>query len=47
MPGFDSIPYNDLAALEQQLQAQPNTVAFMVEPIQVSHGGANTGESWW
>jgi acetylornithine/succinyldiaminopimelate/putrescine aminotransferase len=35
MPGFDIIPYNDLPALEAKLKADPNIVAFMVEPIQV------------
>ncbi len=35
MPGFDSIPYNDLGALEAKLSSDPNIVAFMVEPIQV------------
>ncbi|KAJ9510845.1 hypothetical protein QJQ45_027749, partial [Haematococcus lacustris] len=34
MPGFETIPYNDLAALEAALQKDPNIVAFMVEPIQ-------------
>ncbi len=36
MPGFDIIPYNDLPALEQKLESNPNIVAFMTEPIQVS-----------
>ena len=36
MPGFEVIPYNDLAALEGKLKSNPNIVAFMVEPIQVS-----------
>jgi ornithine--oxo-acid transaminase len=36
MPGFDIIPYNDLPALEAKLKSDPNIVAFMVEPIQVS-----------
>ena len=35
MPGFETIPYNDLEALEAKLKADPNIVAFMVEPIQV------------
>ena len=35
MPGFQNIPYNDLGALENALQENPNIVAFMVEPIQV------------
>eukprot|EP00882_Tetradesmus_deserticola_P001143 GHRQ01001236.1.p1 GENE.GHRQ01001236.1~~GHRQ01001236.1.p1 ORF type:complete len:294 (+),score=161.10 GHRQ01001236.1:1139-2020(+) len=38
MPGFELIPYNDLAALEQKLAADPNIVAFMVEPIQGEAG---------
>ncbi len=36
MPGFDLVPYNDLPALEAKLKSDPNIVAFMVEPIQVS-----------
>lgn len=36
MPGFNIIPYNDLPALEQKLKSNPNIVAFMTEPIQVS-----------
>ena len=36
MPGFDIIPYNDLKALEAKLDEDPNIVAMMVEPIQVS-----------
>ena len=36
MPGYDLIPYNDLNALEAELQ-DPNVCAFMVEPI---HGEA-------
>ncbi len=35
MPGFENIPYNDLPALKAALEADPNIVAFMVEPIQV------------
>lgn len=35
MPGFELIPYNDLPALQARLEADPNIVAFMVEPIQV------------
>ncbi|KAF8068362.1 hypothetical protein HT031_002051 [Scenedesmus sp. PABB004] len=38
MPGFDLIPYNDLPALEAKLKADPNIVAFMVEPIQGEAG---------
>uniref|UniRef100_H2YA97 Ornithine aminotransferase n=1 Tax=Ciona savignyi TaxID=51511 RepID=H2YA97_CIOSA len=36
-PGFSIIPYNDLSALEVELQ-KPNTAAFMVEPIQGEAG---------
>jgi len=38
MPGFDMVPYNDLAALEASIASDPNTVAFMVEPIQGEAG---------
>ncbi|MFT2007076.1 ornithine--oxo-acid transaminase [Pontibacter sp. 13R65] len=38
MPGYKVIPYNDLEALEQSLQANPNVCAFMVEPIQGEAG---------
>lgn len=37
MPGFDIIPYNDLAALEKALQ-NPHVAAFMFEPIQGEAG---------
>ena len=37
LPGFVSIPYNDLAALEAEL-SDPNVVAFLVEPIQGEAG---------
>merc|ERR1711936_1207882 len=37
MPGFDIIPYNDLAALEAELQ-DPNVCGFMFEPIQGEAG---------
>jgi len=37
MPGYDLIPYNDLASLEQELK-DPNVCAFMVEPIQGEAG---------
>jgi len=37
MPGYELIPYNDLAALEQSLQ-DPNVAGFMVEPIQGEAG---------
>jgi ornithine--oxo-acid transaminase len=35
-PGFKSIPYGDVAALEQAIT--PNTAAFLVEPIQGENG---------
>lgn len=37
MPGFESIPYNDLKALEEAI-SDPNVAAFMVEPIQGEAG---------
>lgn len=37
VPGFEIIPYNNLAALEQAI-ADKNTAAFMVEPIQGEAG---------
>lgn len=37
MPGFELVPYNDLAGLEKALQ-DPNVAAFMVEPIQGEAG---------
>lgn len=37
MPGFEMVPYNDLAALEAKLQ-NPNVCAFMVEPVQGEAG---------
>lgn len=37
VPGFVKIPYNDLVALENELQ-DPNVAAFMVEPIQGEAG---------
>jgi len=36
-PGFITIPYNDLDALEQELQ-DPNVAGFLVEPIQGEAG---------
>ncbi|MCF8276850.1 MAG: ornithine--oxo-acid transaminase [Flavobacteriales bacterium] len=36
-PGFESIPYNDVAALEKALQ-DPNVAGFLVEPIQGEAG---------
>jgi ornithine--oxo-acid transaminase len=38
MPGFATIPYNDLTALKSALEEDPNIVAFMVEPIQGEAG---------
>ena len=37
MPGFVSVPYNNLEALEEELK-DPKTAAFMVEPIQGEAG---------
>ncbi|CAN5497483.1 ornithine--oxo-acid transaminase [soil metagenome] len=37
MPGFETIPYNDLEALEKAVQ-DPNVAGFMVEPIQGEAG---------
>jgi ornithine--oxo-acid transaminase len=36
-PGFETIPYNDIAALEVALQDE-NVIAFLVEPIQGEAG---------
>lgn len=38
MPGFDTIPYNDVEALDEYLAKDPNVAAFMVEPIQGEAG---------
>eukprot|EP01026_Neomeris_dumetosa_P051373 TRINITY_DN4521_c0_g1_i4.p1 TRINITY_DN4521_c0_g1~~TRINITY_DN4521_c0_g1_i4.p1 ORF type:complete len:448 (-),score=61.52 TRINITY_DN4521_c0_g1_i4:351-1694(-) len=38
MPGFEIIPYNNLQVLEDKLKADPNIVAYMVEPIQGEAG---------
>ncbi|XP_067285759.1 ornithine aminotransferase, mitochondrial-like [Pseudorasbora parva] len=37
MPGFELVPYNDIATLEKALE-DPNVAAFMVEPIQGDAG---------
>lgn len=37
MPGFEAVPYDDLEALEKAI-SDPNTAAFMVEPIQGEAG---------
>lgn len=38
MPGFKTIPYNDLGALENALAAHPEICGFLVEPIQGEAG---------
>lgn len=38
LPGLETIPYNDLEALEHQLAANPHIAGFMVEPIQGEAG---------
>ena len=38
LPGFLTVPYNDLAALEAIFQAEPHIAGFMVEPIQGEAG---------
>jgi ornithine--oxo-acid transaminase len=38
MPGFTTIPYNDLNELERVLKADKNICAFLVEPIQGEAG---------
>ena len=38
MPGFKTIPYNDVGALQAELETNPHVVAFMVEPIQGEAG---------
>ena len=43
-PGFVLIPYGDLDALEKAIT--PNTVAFLVEPIQGEAGVAMPGEGY-
>lgn len=37
MPGFELVPYNDIAALEEKLR-HPNVAAYMLEPIQGEAG---------
>ncbi len=37
-PGFTVIPYNNIEALEKALNENPDTVAFLVEPIQGEAG---------
>ncbi|GGN10087.1 ornithine--oxo-acid transaminase [Dyadobacter beijingensis] len=38
LPGYEIIPYNDLAALENLLKNDPHIAGFMVEPIQGEAG---------
>ena len=38
LPGYQLVPYNDLAALEAAFGANPNIAGFMVEPIQGEAG---------
>ncbi|TAF00429.1 MAG: ornithine--oxo-acid transaminase, partial [Runella slithyformis] len=38
LPGFLTVPYNDLAALEATFRAEPHIAGFMVEPIQGEAG---------
>jgi ornithine--oxo-acid transaminase len=38
LPGFTMIPYNDVTALENSFQNNPNICAFLVEPIQGEAG---------
>lgn len=45
MPGFDIVPYDDLAALEEAV-SHPDTAAFMVEPIQGEAGVVVPGEGY-
>jgi ornithine--oxo-acid transaminase len=44
-PGFEMIPYNDIAALQAAVQ-QPGAVAFLVEPIQGEAGVIVPGEGY-
>ena len=37
-PGFTSVPYDDIDALEKALDSSPNIAGFMVEPIQGEAG---------
>ncbi len=40
LPGFLHVPYNDIAALEQAINAHPETAAVLLEPVQ-GEGGVN------
>ncbi|MBK8516374.1 MAG: ornithine--oxo-acid transaminase [Saprospiraceae bacterium] len=46
MPGIDTIPYDDLNALEEILQNDPNYAAFFVEPIQGEAGVVVPAENY-
>ena len=55
LPGYVTVDYNDLASLEAELK-DPNTAAFMVEPIQGEVSLHNTTQpvikyisrlEWW
>ena len=46
VPGFEVIPYNDLAALEKALQDK-NVCAFLFEPIQGEAGVVVPGEGYY
>jgi ornithine--oxo-acid transaminase len=37
-PGFENVPYNDIAALEQKFASDGNIVGYMFEPIQGEAG---------
>ncbi|MFO7825389.1 MAG: ornithine--oxo-acid transaminase [Cyclobacterium sp.] len=43
-PGFIRIPYNDLTALKAALANNPDTVGFLIEPIQ-GEAGVNTPDA--
>ncbi len=38
LPGFEIIPYNNLSAIKEALQTDPDICAFLVEPIQGEAG---------
>ena len=38
MKGIESVPYNDITAIEAKLTGNPNIAAFIVEPIQGEAG---------
>ncbi|MEX0883639.1 MAG: ornithine--oxo-acid transaminase [Cyclobacteriaceae bacterium] len=45
-PGFINIPYNDLPALEEVLESQPNIVGFLIEPVQGEAGVVTPDEDY-